>query len=81
MNFVTDPYYLKPCILDPESKEKFIKEHSNDPTQKQFIDLVSLECTEQDKIGCANYLKRLSEIRNISLKTFPNSFLNWFGIN
>ena len=32
VNFVTDPYYLKPCILDPESKEKFIKEHSNDPT-------------------------------------------------
>ena len=81
VNFVTDPFYVKPCFLDPVSKDKFIKEHSNDPTQKRFIDLVSLECTEQDKIGCANYLKRLSEIRNISLKTFPNSFLNWLGIN
>ena len=81
LNFVTDPYYLKPCILDPESKEKFVKEHSNNPAQKKFIDLVLLECTEQDRIGCANYLKRLSTIRNISLQTFPSSFLNWLNIN
>jgi len=81
LNFVTDPYYLKPCVLDPASKEKFIKEHSNDPLQKRFIDLVSLECSEHDRVGCANYLKRLSEIRNISLKTFPTSFLNWLNIN
>ena len=81
LNFVTDPYYLKPCILDPESKEKFVKEHSNNPAQKKFIDLVLLECTEQDRIGCANYLKRLSTIRNISLQTFPSSFLNWLDIN
>jgi organic radical activating enzyme len=81
LNFVTNPYYLKPCILDPESKEKFVKEHSNNPAQKKFIDLVLLECTEQDRVGCANYLKRLSTIRNISLQTFPNSFLNWLNIN
>ena len=81
LNFVTDPYYLKPCILDLESKEKFVKEHSNNPAQKKFIDLVLLECTEQDRIGCANYLKRLSTIRNISLQTFPSSFLNWLNIN
>ena len=81
LNFVTDPYYLKPCILDPESKEKFVKEHSNNPAQKKFIDLVLLECTEQDRVGCANYLKRLSTIRNISLQTFPSSFLNWLDIN
>ena len=68
-------------MLDPESKEKFIKEHSNDPLQKRFIELVSLECSEHDRVGCANYLKRLSEIRNISLKTFPTSFLNWLNIN
>lgn len=79
IDFVLDPNFMSPHVLDPVSKQRLIDEikELSDPALEKIIPVLEKEPTEQQRKNIWKFLVRFSKSRNLSLDIFPEEFLGW----
>lgn len=78
----SDPDFLAPNVLDPESKQLAIDciKNSSIHIKDRLISAITPDCTQQQKENLSTYLKTFAQRRNLDLAIFPRSMLQWLGI-
>lgn len=79
IDFVLDPNFMSPHVIDPASKNRLIDEirQFNDPALEKIIPVIEKEPTEQARQNTWKFLQRFTKTRNLSLDIFPREFLEW----
>lgn len=74
----TDPLYLSPAVIDDKSKEQLIATNFGvfDDTVKAAI---TAEYDSDDVVRLQQFIKKFTEIRNLSLDIFPDHFKRWLN--
>jgi len=78
-DYCHDPDYLGVHVLDDISKEKLIQslQSSNIAVKNEIIQSLSIDCTQEQQKNCSIFVKEFASRRNLDLKIFPNSMLQW----
>lgn len=77
------PTFMPLNVIDMTSKEKIVNDlHNNEFKNKQhIISALTVDPSEQQRLHLKSFLQQFSNRRSLNLNVFPESFLNWVGIN
>jgi len=78
-DYCHDPDYLGVHVLDDISKEELAQslQSSNIAIKNEIIQSLSIDCTQDQQKNCSIFVNEFASRRNLDLKIFPNSMLQW----
>jgi len=80
-DFCYDPDYLGVHVLDNNSKEELKKSllTSSIPNKDTIIQAMTIDYTQEQQQNFSTFIKGFAHRRNLDLKIFPNSMLQWLN--
>jgi MoaA/NifB/PqqE/SkfB family radical SAM enzyme len=80
-DFCHDPDYLGVHVLDNNSKEELRKslQASTIPNKNAIIQAMTIDYTQEQQQNFSIFVKEFARRRNLDLKIFPNSMLQWLN--
>lgn len=81
LNFVYDPNFLHPGVMDPDNKIIIQRalETANFKLAQVIMPALQVESTSEQRSNLVKFLQRFTASRNISTDIFPASFLTWLN--
>jgi len=81
--FAEQPVMMSPYILDETSKEILVDSLKPLPERfyKEALLAIKKKPSDQDRIGCKQFLLQFSKRRNLKLDVFPKSFVEWLQLD
>ncbi len=79
---VKDPTYLRPGVMDPESKQELAATlQGKHPDMMDIIDHVMDDSDLSERENLKVYVSEFARRRNLKIDIFPTSFLDWLGLS
>ena len=84
INPLTETEWMMPHVLDPASKDIFIKEtktKQNLPLFGTILQMIKPDVLDKDRINMRNYIDQFASRHSVDLNFLPRHFINWCRYN